>query len=470
MKRTVCMTLMILILALQPLAVVAEGANRKSPVPPSAWSQVDVSTAIHAGLVPESLQSQYTQSTTRAEFCTLAVMLYEKAAGAAIGADIIEGVTFVDTDDSNVRKMAAVKVVSGVGDGKFDPNGKLTREQAATVLAQLAAALDQAFPGQVPTFADNAAISAWAQSAVGQVQAAGIMGGVGNNVFSPQGAYTREQSIVTMLYLFHWVVPGCSATSPMAQGQLYPMSALVDGQYLWGYVDKDGTFVIRPQYVYASEWNGEYAIVSYPETPERCSVIDRAETPVVFAYGDREKKDSFALAFVDGAPSVFFAGNCVIAEAPEMSVDRGEWPIYSLTDREAVFSIEFYVFSDGMICGRGRADWTRVYDADGRRQINDFGLFGAFYEGVAMSWGRLYDKQGKLLSDVDLQAREDIKLVPFWDNIGVGDSCVFAPAEWSADGSLSPLRGDSAGGIHLCAPDGVQANRDRQTGRDLSPA
>jgi len=37
---------------------------------------------------------------------------------------------------------------------------------------------------------------------VGLVQGSGIMGGVGDNRFDPQGEYTREQSILTMLRLY----------------------------------------------------------------------------------------------------------------------------------------------------------------------------------------------------------------------------------------------------------------------------
>jgi S-layer homology domain. len=48
--------------------------------------------------------------------------------------------------------MGALGVVTGVGDGNFTPNQKLTREQAAN-------------------FADSAAISSWAAEAVGQMQA-----------------------------------------------------------------------------------------------------------------------------------------------------------------------------------------------------------------------------------------------------------------------------------------------------------
>jgi hypothetical protein len=57
--------------------------------------------------------------------------------------------------------------------------------------------------GSPPTFADNASISTWAVEAVGKMQASQIMGGTGNNNFSPSGTFTREQSIMTILRLFN---------------------------------------------------------------------------------------------------------------------------------------------------------------------------------------------------------------------------------------------------------------------------
>ena len=81
----------------------------------------------------------------------------------------------------------------------------MTREQAATMLARLAAALDNPLPEEPSTFSDTDSVSYWAIVQVGQVQAAEIMGGVGYNTFNPQGSYTREQSIVTMLRLYKMV-------------------------------------------------------------------------------------------------------------------------------------------------------------------------------------------------------------------------------------------------------------------------
>ena len=100
--------------------------------------------------------------------------------------------------------MAGLGVVNGVGDGKFDPNGTLTREQAATILVRLADAMGHPLPQAGASFADNASIGSWARDAVGRVKAGGIMDGVGSNTFNPKAAYSREQSILTILRLYQF--------------------------------------------------------------------------------------------------------------------------------------------------------------------------------------------------------------------------------------------------------------------------
>jgi len=175
------------------------------PIPPaeapSSWAVQQINTAISAGLVPQSLQTKYTQTITRAEYCALAVAFYEKYTGE----EITERKSFNDTDDVNVAKMAAVGVVSGIGNNLFDPNANLTREQAAVMLSRLAEAIGKPLPKQAATFSDNTDISLWAFENVGQMQAAGIMGGIGNNTFAPKDPYTREQSIITMIRLWNIV-------------------------------------------------------------------------------------------------------------------------------------------------------------------------------------------------------------------------------------------------------------------------
>jgi hypothetical protein len=157
-----------------------------------------VNTAVSAGLVPMHLRYSFTQATTRAEFAALSVALYE----TVMGHEIVGRAHFNDTTDVNVQKMGHLGVVLGVGGGNFAPNSPLTREQAATMIARLAEAMDHPLPAVAAAFPDNADIAPWAIVQVGQMQASGIMVGADGGRFMPQGPYTREQSIVTLLRLF----------------------------------------------------------------------------------------------------------------------------------------------------------------------------------------------------------------------------------------------------------------------------
>lgn len=172
----------------------------EGPAQPAAWAAPLVNQAIAENLLPAELQGAYDQPITRREFCVLADALYTKVKGGMASVDT--SITFTDTADPAVLRMASAKVVNGVGEGKFDPDGQLTREQAATMLSRLAAALGKPLADSDPTFDDSGSVASWAKAAVGQMQQSGVMGGTGNNQFSPQLTYTREQSVVTMVRLY----------------------------------------------------------------------------------------------------------------------------------------------------------------------------------------------------------------------------------------------------------------------------
>jgi len=164
----------------------------------SPWAEPQVGRAIADGIVPSTLQHSYNKAMTRAEFAALAVALYETIAGE----EITGRMNFYDTNDINIQKAAYIGIVSGTGYGNFSPDMGFNREQAAVFVSRLAGAIGQPLPQVKAAFADNAQISLWAIESAGQVQAAGIMSGVGYNAFDPHGAFTREQSIITVYRLF----------------------------------------------------------------------------------------------------------------------------------------------------------------------------------------------------------------------------------------------------------------------------
>ena len=192
MKRIFSLALA-LFLTIGLLLAMPATASAASQDRPSPWALDQVNQAIDANLVPSSLQSRYTQAITRAEFASLAVILYEHIKG-----EIMQRTYFTDTSDINVQKAAAIGIVTGIGDGMFNPNGQLTRQEAAVMLSRLSDAMERPLPTQAATFSDNSSIAPWAIEQVGRVQAAGIITGIGDNMFSPLGAYTREQSIITI--------------------------------------------------------------------------------------------------------------------------------------------------------------------------------------------------------------------------------------------------------------------------------
>ena len=189
---------------------------------PSSWAIEEIEDARENGLIPESLDEKYQDNITRQEFCQLAVKLIEASVGRSID-DVLEyhGVLvnelqFDDTDDKNILVMNALRVVSGVGDGKFEPNRAINREEAATMLTRLAKVLDGKLPqNAMLNFADKTSVSDWAYYSVMFVSnnedenGRAIMGGTGENQFSPQETYTREQAFLSFDRLYH-VVEKCT--------------------------------------------------------------------------------------------------------------------------------------------------------------------------------------------------------------------------------------------------------------------
>lgn len=109
-----------------------------------------------------------------------------------------EGSWYIDA----VAWAAANGVVNGVGDGQFDPDGRVTREQIATILYRYAQkkGIDTATRGNTGTFPDAAAVSAYASDAMRWAVGVGLINGSDGKLL-PQGDATRSQ-VATLLMRF----------------------------------------------------------------------------------------------------------------------------------------------------------------------------------------------------------------------------------------------------------------------------
>ena len=87
-------------------------------------------------------------------------------------------------------------LMNGVGDKKFDPEGSMTRAMLVTVLWRYEGSLKKG----TNTFSD-VPNGQWYTEAISWASAEGIVGGVGNNKFDPEGKISREQ-MATILFRY----------------------------------------------------------------------------------------------------------------------------------------------------------------------------------------------------------------------------------------------------------------------------
>ena len=104
---------------------------------------------------------------------------------------------------SNAVSWAAANgVVNGVGNNKFDPEGKITREQMATILFRYAQkkGIDTSKRGNLNAFPDGGKTASWAKDAMQWTVGEGIINGSDGKLL-PQGSATRAQ-VATILMRF----------------------------------------------------------------------------------------------------------------------------------------------------------------------------------------------------------------------------------------------------------------------------
>ncbi len=216
----------------------------------SSWAEKEVRVAIEKGLVPESLQGDYTKNITREEFCGLCAAVMK--AWGSNSEYKSGGPAFSDTDNEEVLICAEKGIVSGVGGGKFAPDNPIKRQEAARMLYNTLnigtkvisekhyragdAALDCCVPH---SFDDGGEIRSWARDEINHMYRYGVMLGVSDNNYDPDGYYTREQAICTFLRLFNCY--GNMEANPIPDVEYYPYGEtakdyISDGTaYAYGY-------------------------------------------------------------------------------------------------------------------------------------------------------------------------------------------------------------------------------------------
>ncbi|MFB9278444.1 NEAT domain-containing protein [Cohnella cellulosilytica] len=99
-----------------------------------------------------------------------------------------------------IEQTVSLGIVKGIGDNTFNPNGKVTRAQLAVILTS---ALKLNSEAEALSFADQAEIPGYAAAAIAQVQAAGLLVGYSDDTFRPNTPVNRAQLAVIIARIAH---------------------------------------------------------------------------------------------------------------------------------------------------------------------------------------------------------------------------------------------------------------------------
>lgn len=170
----------------------------------STWAQADITAAEAAGLAPSTLADLAAQDEiTRAEFCGIAVNVYKAVSGKAVFVSAKR--PFRDCDDPNVVAAFNLGIVNGRGDGIFDPDATIERQDLCVMLYNVLDAADLAAPpiadgSAIADYPDAGSIKDYAVHAMTTMVNYAVVSGVAAYDqpvrLAPGGTATREQALI----------------------------------------------------------------------------------------------------------------------------------------------------------------------------------------------------------------------------------------------------------------------------------
>ena len=171
----------------------------------TAWYKNSVDYTVEHGLMNGTGSNTFEPESTMTR-AMLVTVLWRYANAPKPGAnpftDVPNGKWYTDA----VAWAAENGVVNGVGDGKFEPDGSVTREQMATILYRYAqkVGIDTSKHTELSAFPDASRVSAYARAPMQWIVAEGVIGGSrenGQDWLNPQGNATRAE-VATILMRF----------------------------------------------------------------------------------------------------------------------------------------------------------------------------------------------------------------------------------------------------------------------------
>ena len=167
----------------------------------ASWAADAINSLAKKGILTGRTDTEFAPnaSVTRAEFVKMVSTLYNLVTPTSKFAtqsfkDVPKDAWFFNY----VEVCAQLGIVNGEGDGYFNPNALISRQEMAAIMYRTATIMGTKLTATeaVKTFADANEISDYAKAAVSALQTAGIISGTSDTTFEPALACTRAQAAV----------------------------------------------------------------------------------------------------------------------------------------------------------------------------------------------------------------------------------------------------------------------------------
>ena len=266
---------------------------------PSSWAYNEVSLAKEEGIIDPYFEKDYTRPVSRADFARLCVNTIkswyniEGEITESAELNFIKDVTFLDTSNEDVLICANLGLVSGMDDGKFEPNRYIKRKEAALILDNLIKFIkyDAQLADSIPhSFKDGKLINSWCRDAVNEMYRLGILLGDSDNNYNPDDVYTREQAIASFLRISN--IKNGSIADLKQQVDYYPIGdnaiyTAYENFYAYDnynlqsfnaeYIDSNRNIYTNKDlgYIYPIDNNYQSVVLSTSESGNNVNIIDK---------------------------------------------------------------------------------------------------------------------------------------------------------------------------------------------------
>ena len=180
-------------------------------LPDAEWAKHEMRTAASKSLLPYEFTGLYGRYITREQLTELLanfIVVYGNYSSmesymTATGTEYINGF-FSDCSGraDSINQLYALGIITGKTDTEFDPDGRLTRQELATLMTRLADKYMYVSSANKCVTSDKPAVADWAKYYVGWNLDHGIMSLDDSNKFYPYNPVTVEQAITTLSRLY----------------------------------------------------------------------------------------------------------------------------------------------------------------------------------------------------------------------------------------------------------------------------